>query len=127
MKLYLNSYFYDPDHPYGIIIMEITQEKIEKYPLLNSMYNELISSGEEKINNHSFNCEDNELAKEIILLSKENPPLARARGWKEYCNLEDPQRIHNLSWAIIELANNKDVLVNDFFWGKEVDEFLKNK
>ena len=74
MKLYLNSYFYDPDHPYGIIIMEITQEKIEKYPLLNSMYNELISSGEEKINNHSFNCEDNELAKEIILLSKENPP-----------------------------------------------------
>ena len=127
MKLYLNSYFYDPDHPYGIIIMETTREKIERYTLLNSMYNELISSGEDKINNHSFNCDDTKLANEIILLSKKNPPLAMARGWKEYCNLEDPQRIDNLCWAIVELANKKDVLVNDFFWGKEVDEFLKNK
>jgi hypothetical protein len=111
--------------------MEISKEKLEKYSLLNLMYHELISSGQEKINNHSdyinFPCEHVELAKEIILLSKEIQPLAIANGWKEYCNLEDPQSIHNLGWAVIELAINKDILVNDFFWGKEVDEFLKGK
>ena len=28
-KLYLNSYFYDYDHPYGIIIYEIEKEELE--------------------------------------------------------------------------------------------------
>ena len=49
MKLYLNSYFYDFDHPYGIIIYEIEKDELGNYFLLNNMCNELIKS--EKKNN----------------------------------------------------------------------------
>ena len=38
-----------------------------------------------------------------------------------------PNRSSTLDWAIIELAINKEELFNDFFWGKEVDKFLKGK
>ena len=131
MKLYLSSYFYDPDHPYGIVLMETSQEKLEKYPLLNSICTELIKTGETQEFTRDY--DRNELSKEIIRASKENKILSQAigvnarRGWSEYSNMELPNRSSTLNWAIIELAINKEELFNDSFWGEEVDKFLEGK
>ena len=125
MKVYLNSYYHDYDHPYGIILIETSQEKLEKYPLLNSICTELIKTGNKQGLPRDF--DRNELSKEIIRASKENKILSHDRGWGEYCNMELPNRSSILDWAIIELAINKEELFNDFFWGKEVDKFLKGK
>ena len=127
MKLYLNSYFYDYDHPYGIIIYEIEKEELGNYSLLNNMYKELIKS-EKIINNRIFKCDQIKLAKEIIMLNKDVKSLATDRGWKEYCELKfDEKDVKNiLDWVVIELSTNKELLYNDFFWDKNVNNYLKD-
>jgi len=128
MKLYLNSYFYDFDHPYGIIIYEIEKDELGNFFLLNNMCNELIKSEKKIINNRTFKCDQIKLAQEIIMLNKDVKPLATDRGWKEYCDLKfDDNDVKNiLDWVVIELSINKGLVYNDFFWDENINNYLKD-
>ena len=48
MKLFLSSYYHDPDHPCGIVVLEFKEENFDKYILIRELYNKLMNSETKK-------------------------------------------------------------------------------
>jgi hypothetical protein len=115
-KLFLSSYYDDPDHPSGIIAIEFEEENFEKYQLMRDLYEELISSDQKKVSSYYYEVQqedpnfDQRLVDEINLVCNENIILAKDRGWDDF------QCKKSLGWVIVELSRDKKEFYNDSFW-----------
>tara|TARA_B100001063_G_C16697522_1_gene520681 strand:+ start:28 stop:393 length:366 start_codon:yes stop_codon:yes gene_type:complete len=115
-KLFLSTYYDDPDHPSGIVALEFKEENFEKYKLMKDLYEELISSDTKKVTSNYYQVQqedpdfDQHLVDEINLACKENTILAKDRGWDNF------QFKKYLGWVIVELSRDKKEFYNDSFW-----------
>jgi hypothetical protein len=115
-KLYLSSYYYDVDHPDGIVLIEFQKEDFSSYNLLKELYEEFIEKNLKKIDSSYYEIEQKDpdfsqkLLSEISKACEENTILAKDIGWKDFI------KMHAMGWVVIELSRDKKEFYNDAFW-----------
>ena len=116
MALFLSSYYYDLDHPSGIVAIEFKEENFDNYTLIKELYEELINSETKKVSSYYFDIQqkdpdfDQRLLDEIKLACTENKVIAKDYGWDNFL------KKHAMGWVIIELSKDKKEFYNDSFW-----------
>ena len=118
-KLYLSSYYYDLDHPCGIVLLAFQKEDFSNYSLLKELYENFIEKKLKKIERFYYEIEQKDpgfsqkLLSEISKACEENTILAKDRGWNDFIKMEA------MGWVKIELSRDKSEFYNYGFW--EID------
>jgi hypothetical protein len=117
-KLYLSAYYDDPDHPSGIVIVEINMQNFDNYKILKAQYEDFKAKKSIKLSNNYFDVIEvqkntefvSQLYKEVCQICEENKVIGKDTGWNEFENL------NAYGWIIFELSHDIKALFNDSFW-----------
>ncbi len=115
-KMYINAYYHDPDHPTGIVLIEIYKPDFSKYKYLKMLYNEFKINNFKRVDGYYYEIEQNDpdfsnmIVAEITAVCNENKAIAKDSGWNDFIELK------YMGWIRIEFALNKNELYNDGFW-----------